>query len=181
MYIWLAINVDEQLSHLRSDVKRVTDDLCVSNHALTLPLHISLRISFYVEDAIFEQVVDRIGAYYATLSPFAVETDKIELNVNIVWLKMIENRWLEKIHRDLVEIMLDEFAVPPHPFDSAFLFHTTLFMDGESGHAEAAYNCLQQTACPSILTVNRLVIGCSETGRAGDYRVYKEYYLESDW
>lgn len=177
MYIWLAIDVDEQLNRLRSVVNQVTDNLCASNHALTLPLHISLRISFYVEDAIFEQVAGRIGEYYATLSPFTVETDKIELNGNIVWLKIVKNHWLEKIHRDLVDIMQDEFAVPSHPFDSAFLYHTTLFMDGESSHAEAAYACLRQAPFPDKLTANSLVIGCSETGLAGDYRVYKKIIL----
>ena len=43
MYIWLAIDVDDQLASLRAAAQRVTDELYAGNPALTLPLHISLH------------------------------------------------------------------------------------------------------------------------------------------
>ncbi len=177
MYIWLGIDVNEQLNTLREKTTKVTQMLNSLNSALTLPLHISLRISFPVDDAISGDVINRIREYYLTLSPFAVTVQGIEKNGNVVWIKMAENDVLKKIHKDLVDILLKEFGVQPHDFDSSFIFHATLFMDNDGSKVDEAYSILQQEILPEKLMADKLVIGCSETGRAGEYRVVKEFEL----
>lgn len=175
-YLWVAIDIDRQLKELRNQVKLVADRLGSSNTALTLPLHISLRISFPVEDSVFEEAVRRIGGYYAGLSPFEVEVQGIERNGNIVWLKMKGNEQLDRIHADLVEIFQKEYGVPPHTYDRAFLYHATLWMGKDEAQAEEAYECLKQEKLPGRLVAEKFVIGCSETGRAGEFRVIQEQF-----
>ena len=136
MYLWAAINVEEQLKKLKNKVALVTDKLGCPNFASALPLHISLRISFQVDDSVFEEAVNRISEYYTTLSSFDVEVQGIEQNGTIVWIKMKGNRELDKIHKDLVDIFLEEYGVQPHDFDKAFLYHTTLWMGEDVLKAE---------------------------------------------
>lgn len=177
MYIWLAIDVNEQLNSLRKNTTKVTEKLNSLNGALTLPFHISLRISFPVDGAISGAVIDRIHQYYLTLSPFVIAVQGIEKNGNVVWIKMAENDVLKKIHTDLVDILLKEYGVQPHAFDSSFIFHATLFMDKNVSKVDEAYSLLRQENLPAKLIADKLVIGCSETGRPGEYRVVKEFEL----
>lgn len=178
MYIWLAVNVDEQLKHLRCKAKEVTEKLQSQNSALTLPLHISLRISFKVDDAVFEKVVDRISSYFASITPFDIETKNIEKSRGIVWLKMAENGTLMKIHNDLVDLLQTGFGIPPHEFDRAYLFHVTFYMSEDASNADAAYAYLKDEYFPNSLAANKLVIGSSQTGRAGEYQVIKTFELK---
>ncbi len=177
MYIWLAIDVNEQLNTLREKSAKVTQMLNSSNSALTLPFHISLRISFLVDDAISGAVIDRISKYYLTLSPFVISVQGIERKGNVVWIKMADNYELKKIHKDLVDILLMEYGVQPHDFDRSFIFHATLFMDNVGSKVDEAYSLFRQEMLPDKLMADKLVIGCSETGRAGEYRVVKEFEL----
>ena len=76
MYIWVAVDVDQQLKGLRDQVVRITEAIHSDNSALTLPFHISLRISFQTEDSLCEEVVNRISDYFLTLSAFQVDIEK---------------------------------------------------------------------------------------------------------
>lgn len=177
MYIWLAIDVDDQLASLRAAAQYVTDELSAWNPVLTLPLHISLRISFPVEDALSARVIDRIAGYFATLQPFSVTPDKIERHGLVVWLKMTPNDHLRRIHDDLVCMLQEEFGVRPHPFDNDFLYHASLFLSADEANVAVAFTALQAAEYPAELTAHRLVIGESETGSAGEYRIRQAYTL----
>lgn len=175
MYLWVAIDVDEQLKGLRNKIAWIGGQVGSSNAALTLPLHISLRISFQAEDSVVEEAVRRISGYYAELSPFEVEVQGIEQNGNIVWLKMKGNQELDRIHHDLVDIFLKEYGVLPHAYDRAFLYHTTLWMGEDALKAKEAYAYLAQEELPDKLMAKKFVIGCSESGRSGEFRVIREF------
>ena len=177
MYIWLAIDVDDQLASLRAAAQRVTDELYTGNPALTLPLHISLRISFSVDDALSARAVDRIGRYFAAAKPFSVTAERIERHGSVVWLKITPNNTLRRIHGELIRMMQEEFGVPPHPFDNDFLYHASLFIAPDESTAAAAFPALQPAEYPAELTAGRLILGTSETGRAGEYSVRLAYEL----
>lgn len=175
MYVWTAIDVDEPLKKLKSKVAYVTEKAGVPNTALTLPLHISLRISFWLDDSLFWEAVNRISEYYQTLSAFHVRVQGIEQKGNIVWIKIEENKELDKIHKDLVGIFLKEYGVQPHAYDQAFLYHATLWMGEDAAKAEEAYSDLRQEELPDRLAAKKFVIGCSESGTAGEFRVIREF------
>jgi 2'-5' RNA ligase len=173
MYIWLAIDVNEQLYHLRDKTVQLSKQLDSVNTALTLPLHISLRISFCVDDAIYDNVVKTIMEIYMKLSSFEMETSGIEKKENIIWLKIKENNQLKYIHQKVVDILYEEYNVEPHKFDREFLFHTTLFTDDNISKVNEAYKLLYMEEVPLRLVANRLIIGTSKTGLAGEYEVIK--------
>ena len=173
MYVWLAIDVDEQLKALRSRTEQVTAQLACFNSALTLPLHISLRMSFPIEDAAFESAVNRIERWYRTLSPFQIAVQGMERNRNVVWLKIAGCPELERLHSEVVRLLQEEYGIGLHPFDQDFRFHASLFLNSDENKAAEAFSLLQNESLPFTLTASRFVIGCSETGRAGEYRVIR--------
>ena len=51
MYIWVGINVEDQLREVRRAVDGVFEKIEISNVTCQLPLHISLKISFEIENS----------------------------------------------------------------------------------------------------------------------------------
>lgn len=177
MYIWTAIDVDSQLAALRRKAEAVTSSIGSDNSALTLPLHISLRISFPADDARFEEIIGYIARYLGSQSPFAVEVQGIENFKNIVWLKVKSNPRLQEIHTWLVDSLARKYGIGTHAFDSDFMYHISLFTDDDPAKAAAAYTALSSEPVPPSLAADRFVIGVSESGRAGEYRVAREIAL----
>lgn len=179
MYLWTAIEIEEPLEKLREKVVWATEKAGILNTALALPLHISLKISFPLDDLLFPEAVSRISEYYQTLSPFYVKVQEIERNGTIVWIKMKENEELDKIHKDLMDIFLKEYGVQPHAYDLAFCYHSTLWMGADETKAKEVYVDLQQETLPEWLPAKKFVIGCSESGKAGEFRVIREFSVSN--
>lgn len=171
-YIWLGINVDEQLSFLWEPVRAIEQRVKVSN-PLSLPFHISLKISFPVDSNRAEEVSEAVEAYYRSLSPFTIPVKGIEHHDNIVWIRMAENEVLNRIHNELNVLLEEKFGVGLHEYDRDYLFHTTLFMDEDSAKMEAAFQVIKDTSLPTVLEGREFLIGCSDSGELGTYRVVK--------
>lgn len=171
MYLWLAIDVDRQLAWARRATEQLSPSIGDGNPALTLPLHVSLRMSFPIPKQDAPDLIRRIDAYFGTILPFRIAARKIEKCGDTVRIRMRGGRMLRKIHRDLLALTQREFGIPPHPLDGDFVFHTTLFVHSDARAVDRAYAALRQIPLPKYLTASRLLVGCSETGRADDYRV----------
>ena len=50
MYIWTGADVDSQLGEIKELTKRAEGELGFVHSNFTLPLHVSLKMSFYVDD-----------------------------------------------------------------------------------------------------------------------------------
>lgn len=177
MYIWTAIDVDSQLKELRRKVYKVTDSLNCANSALTLPLHISLRMSFPADDLVCEEIIEYIARYLESLPPFAVEVQGIENFGNIVWLKIKTSPRLQEIHNRLVDSLLQKYGTGMHMFDSDFMYHVSLFINDDPAKVSRAYTALSSEPVPANLTANRFVIGISRSGKAGEYYAAREITL----
>ena len=172
MYIWTAIDVDRQLLELRECAKKASLELGVSNPALTLPLHISLKISTEINDDCFDEAVEAINEYFLSLLPFEIEVTGIERCDGVVWVRHRENEFLSKIHLWLVDFFYQRYGVMPHEFDLDFAYHSSLFV-GSEDEAKAAFELLKDRETPRKLIAEKFIIGCSESGKAGEYRVIK--------
>ncbi len=173
MYIWTAIDVDDQLAALRAQVERISGALCMQNSALTLPLHVSLRMSFPIDDDAYQQAVAHIDAFLRDIPPFVMRTEGIARHGDIIWCAMEGSRELQEIHARLVDMLSAAFGVGAHPFDGGFLYHATLFMGGSDAQTDTAFSRISQAETPETLRAERFVIGASETGKAGDFRVIR--------
>jgi len=174
MYIWLGINVDDQLCDLRSKAIEVERKLGMKNSCYTLPMHISLKISFPVSDELFDSIVNDVERIYSSHQTFDIDVKGIENENVIVWIRMKENEKLNAMHDELNELLLKKYGVPLHEYDMDYKFHTTLFMDNDTDKLSEAYDKVKNEPIPDMLRVNSFVIGTSPSGALGTYSVYKE-------
>ena len=137
--LWVGIGVDEQLQSIRNRIAELEKELGISNSNLTLPFHISLKMSFAVDRDKASEVINAIEAYYRTLKPFQISVYGIEYHETIAWIRMTENETLDRIHDDLNELLFDRFGIGLHEYDRDYLFHTTLFMDEDAEKVRRGY------------------------------------------
>ena len=173
MYIWVGINVEEQLKEVRRAVDGVFERIDISNVTCQLPLHISLKISFEIENLLFDNVLSDIIDIYNAQKPFEILIKGVEKHENIEWIKMYSNEKLEELATELNMVLLEKYNVPLHEYDLDFIFHTTLFMDDDTEKINAAHNLLGNLDLPKKLVADTFVIGTSETGTNGTYKIYK--------
>ncbi len=177
MYLWFAIDVDQQLTQLRKKAEQITAAGRISNAALTLPAHISLRISFPVEEDIREELLAKVRHYFQSLAPFSVQIKGLEVVQGIVWLRIRENDRLQEIHTQLLDLTQREYAIAPHPFDGDFKYHVSLLTGNDPRLARDFFQALGQLPLPATLRVDTLILGASPTGRAGDYAVTETIFI----
>ena len=173
MFIWVGINVEEQLKETRMAVDRVFEKIDISNVTCQLPLHISLKISFEIENELFESILNDIISIYEAQKPFKIDVKGIEKHDNIMWIRMYSNKDLEALATYLNVMLKEKYSIPLHEYDLDFIFHTTLFMDGDKEKINTAHTLLGDLNLLEALVANTFVIGKSETGENGTYRVYK--------
>lgn len=171
MFIWSGINIEDQLPELKRRKAEIEGKLGITDTVVNLPLHVSLRISSQIADEISPRLIDAILEFYITLDPVELFTDGIEREGNIIWLRFKENDEIKSVHHRLCALMKERFAIPLHPFDLEFKYHTTLFLGISEDKLTASYEMVKSVNIPESVTLNRPVIGVSESGLAGTYKI----------
>ncbi len=179
MFIWTAIDVDEQLTAVKTEAKRIEEVVGFQDSNITLPLHISLRISCLIPDEKYDEVIRDIKALLTTIPEFEINVSRIELHETIAWIAVESNEHLERLHTSLVELFLEKYQVPPHKFDLDFKFHTTLFLDSDEAKVKEAFLMIKDIELPTTLIADEFVIGMSPEGKVGTYKVTEEITHES--
>ena len=177
--IWVGIGVDEQLQSVRERIAAVEERLALPNSNLTLPLHISLKMSFAVEEGSEGDVMDVLESYFSSLNPFQIPVKGPEYLGTIAWVRMQDNPTLNTIHDELNEMLYTRFGVGLHEYDRDYMFHTTLFMDQDAEKVRAGYEAMLGEPLPDTLLAERFLIGASETGALGSFRVVREIFVKS--
>ena len=171
MFIWAAIDIDNQLFEQKEIIRTVekTVDFKQSDVS-SLPLHVSLKISSEVskehEKALRNDIKNLLESTYS----FQIEIDKIELNGTIVWIKMKENDELRYLHSELCNIY-SKYRIALHEFDKSFAFHSTLFLDSDTDKISQAFKQMKDISLPKVLLANKFIIGSSPKGKIGTYKV----------
>ena len=83
MYIWVGVEVESQIAEIKKFAFEIEKKIGFENSNFTLPMHISLKISFPVLDAVAENVMKDIEKLYHSVTPFEIAVDKIECYENI--------------------------------------------------------------------------------------------------
>ena len=78
MFVWVGINIEEQLKETRMAVDGVFEKIDISNVTCQLPLHISLKISFEIENSLFKNVLNDIIAVYNAQGSFEIKVKGID-------------------------------------------------------------------------------------------------------
>lgn len=177
MYIWVAIDVNEQVIKLREVAENYIKEHGLSSTTFTLPFHISLKISFQISDDKFEDVVSDIRDFYKSLKPFQITVKEIENAGQIIWITMQDNNELADIHKKLDEMLFEKYGVIQHDYDKDFRFHTSVLMLNNEEQIAKAFDAIKDTNLPKILRAERFIIGSSKLGQAGTYSVIEEIEL----
>ena len=173
MYVWIGCKLPESFeTEIRSLCLKQNEALGLDTVAFSLPQHISLKISF--ETAAYEAVLEALTAFLSKQQPFSVRVGNPSQNGNILWLPAEENSVLRQLHDRLDTLLQDRFDIPQHAFDKAFLFHSTLFIDESVEKISKMSEYLQDRSIARVLAVDTFLLGISETGKAGTYRVVRQ-------
>lgn len=173
MYIWIGCKLPEDFSdELRAKCLPLGEALGLDMVSFSLPQHISLKISFEAtqDPAV---ILDALEAMLKQEKAFSVALGGLEIMGNILWLTFGENDTLQRLHRLLDQRLLNEFGVRQHDFDKAFAFHSTLFF-GQPAALRQALSALRPLKLPRELAVDTFLLGVSESGAAGTYRVVRQ-------
>ena len=163
------------MPQLREAIRRIDQGIGFA-HSISdssLPLHISLKMSFPMPDDRAGDVLDRLEGFYRGEAPLRADVRGIEREQTIVWLRMADSDALRGLHDRLLAMLRAEYGVEPHEYDLDYIFHTTLFMDDDREKITRAYAAIKDIPVPKALRLNRFVIGASPTGALGTYRVLR--------
>lgn len=173
MYFWIGINLKDQLTEIKSLCKNLEKQLDFPFSCHELPAHISLKITFEINENDYEPILNFTVDYLENVKPFTVLTDKIEFVNGVVWIKMKECKQIKKLHEELDEKLLEKFGVKKHPFDLDFIFHSTLFLCEDNQKLSKAFDLVKECKIPPCLSVNSFVIGRAENLEDNDFKVVK--------
>lgn len=171
MYIWIGINVEKELSALKELKENIEKQLGITDTVVNLPLHVSLRISSSVNDQIYPSLEKALIEFLSTVKLPPLEPICIEMEGGIVWLRYKESERMKAIHDSLCALMDERFSIPRHPFDLEFKYHTTLFTAISEDKLAAAFDLVKDAPIPDVIISDRILIGNSESGKAGEYKV----------
>ena len=171
MYIWTGIIVEGQLDEVKAEAIKAEEKLNLPS-LFSFPMHVSVKISFFVPNDKTNEVVDFLSEYFSSLKPFSVPVKAIELEDTIVWVRMKECDELKNIQSDMNSLLGEKFGVPVHEYDTDFKSHSTLCIADE-GVAEAFYNEVKNAPVPSVLKAKKAGIAISEEWKPFGFKIIK--------
>ena len=172
MYLWVGISVKEDFKDMRTRCEKIAAKLEMEDYCFQLEQHISLKMSFEAGTD-FDSIVNDLDELLAREKPFELEVSGIECFNGISWIKFKNNTQIDVLHRKICDLMKDKYHKELHEYDLDFLFHSTLFMDNNQNKIEEAYRLIKDIEIPNRIMVKDFLIGYSETGTLGTYRVLK--------
>ena len=160
MFIWVGCDISPKFVEYREKVKECNADVNASETALNFPQHISLKITFEMEDEIAKHCIKDIIELLKATKPFVAMAHGIELQDGIIWIRMEENEQLKALHDELDQIAIS-YAVKQHEFDKQYIFHSTVIMDEDKEKLEKLYEKIKDIPYPEELKINTFIVGHS--------------------
>ena len=173
MYIWTGCRLPADFeAAIRSRCLELNQNVGLDTSGFSLPQHISLKISFDAGDR-YPQVLDSIEHMLRRELPITVQPTAIECHGGILWVTFQENAQLRRLHNLLDRELEREFGIRQHLFDKAFLFHSALFV-GNKQDIQEMREKLADYPLPERLEIDTFLLGLSEVGKSGTFRVVQE-------
>ena len=171
-YFWCAVDTGGGMDEIRESMQQICGSLGKENPTLTLPMHISLKISVPIRTKHLPKITQKVTKILSSVNPPQISTEATELHDGVVWIRHKDSEDLRDLHKRITDILIDECGVMPHALDGEFIFHTSLFV-GEAGDASEVYEAIREMPLPEQIKSDGYLIGISESGLAGEYRVIK--------
>ena len=176
MYIWVGIDLDDELVTVKEKRLEIHRKMVFSVFDDILPQHISLVISADIPSERYGKTVKALKELFEKTAPFTVELCDIEKQNNIIWIRAMESEILARLHQEVARILKTDNGVPLHPFDLDFKYHTTLITEADEKKLNEAYSLFLDTRYKKEVKASSFVIGTSESGKVATYRVSERFY-----
>ena len=160
MFIWVGCDISPKFAEYREKVKECNAEVNASESAFSFPQHVSLKITFEMDDDIAKHCIKDIVEFLKGQKPFEAKAQNIELQNGIIWIRMEENEHFAHLHRELDEIAIS-YAVKQHEFDKNYIYHSTVIMDEDSEKLEKLYAKIKDIPYPKELKINTFIVGHS--------------------
>ena len=160
MFVWVGCDINPKFSEFREKVKELNADIHASKSALSFPQHVSLKITFEMEEEIAKHCIKDIIELLKGAKPFVAKTQAIELKDGIIWIRVEENEHFKALHDELDQIAIS-YAVKQHEFDKNFIFHSTVIMDEDNAKLSALFEKIKDIPYPEELKINTFIVGHS--------------------
>ena len=171
MFLWIGCKLPESFSsELRAHCCRAEHFQQLDTSGFTLPQHVSLKISFETDRP--DEIIHYISQLLSGQQPFHIRPLSVSREGNILWISFEPDTPLKDLHALLDQKLLQNFGIPQHSFDRNFLFHSTVFM-GAPELLEQTKLHFDRFPLPEHLPIDTFLIGISETGKSGTYRVIR--------
>ncbi len=176
MYFWTALYIEDNLEEVRDRAITIGEQSGVKCPVNFLPLHVSLKISFRIDDSRKDECLKLLKDYLSTVGPFSMEVQGYEHVPGVVWIRMKENERLVEIHQHLDELISATFGVAPDALDLEFIYHSTLFFDDDS-RLDEAFEQISKIPLPGKIYARDFLIGASDDGLPGTYSILSHSHL----
>ena len=171
MLFWIGIDVGKDLDDFKRKVLDIGNVYKI-NKETKLPYHISLKISFEIDNRYFNEAMDFLNLYFLNLKPIEIQVKGIEELDTIVWLRMKDNPILDRIHKDLDNEFYNRFNVNPNPLDLDYQFHVCLFINDNQDLLHKAYLDLKNIKYKEKLIGDTILIGGSFISDIDNYEIF---------
>lgn len=173
MHLWTAVDAEGALEAIQQRALLENQKIGLPEIAFLLPAHVSLKISFFVPPAQAEAAIGEMAAILRAQPAFDIRVQGIERIPGCLWIRMEENAALQSLHQKMVALG-EKYGAPPHPFDLNYHYHATLFLSDDAEKMAWMEALLQHFPLPQVIRADRFIIGGSDTGAMGSYRVYQK-------
>ena len=160
MFIWVGCDINPKFLEYREKVKELNSEINASETAFNFPQHISLKITFEMDEDIAKHCIKDMIELLKEAKPFTAKISGLELQDGIIWLRVEESEQFKFLHDELDQIAIS-YAVKQHPFDKDFIFHSTVVMDEDKEKLAALYEKLKDIPYPEELKINTFLVGHS--------------------
>ena len=149
------------------EFQKRTTQLCLTENksiglpenVFKLPLHISLKESFYTES--FDAVKFDILSVLNLTGKFRCRIAEIELHRNMLWLPVTNGDKLRLLHEKIDRLLEAKYGIPISGYDRNFQPHISLFTRGAPEQVRDMYDRLRNHDFGSSIEISRFVIGSS--------------------
>lgn len=170
MYIWIGIETESQLKTIKEKAQKIENQIGFLHSNFTLPLHISLKMPFKIDED-YTLLIDDLLKRFKDINPFDMQTNGIRFENIICWISIKRNNELDTLH-DYINVFLNrKYNIPLHEYDTDYKYHTTLFSDKDESKVFRCYNLIAKEPIPDILKANTILIGVSESGNLGTFKI----------
>lgn len=139
---WICAIMPEEINNqITGMCKELNREIGLPETVFKFPLHISLKKSFRTHD--FDGMRDDAHDLLNRHMPMSCRINGVTLHRNMIWLNIKPNESLLAFHKELDNLLLNNYDIIVDKYDRIFQPHISLFTSGERDKIIEMYELLK--------------------------------------